>query len=177
MFKHISKYRFRFLLDLEKSDVRRQKSDGSKGVRRVWSYVFMPLWDGLHQVHALSVHLNERQNVPVPDGLIQNLQHGFVVAAQPLGEAFLRVLGRDVVLPGLPGITEEPSSRRSHGNKQPPHQTPVPPDRHLHVTAWFWFGHVLSQQVRLHDLVEVGVSHILRQLKSEKHSVTSSWSI
>lgn len=67
------------------------------------SYVFVGLWDGLHQVHPLSVDLDERQDVSVPDGLVKNLQPGRSVSTAPLGEALLRVLRRDVVLPHLPG--------------------------------------------------------------------------
>ncbi len=47
-----------------------------------------------------------------------------------------------------------------------------------HVTGRIRFGHVLRWQICLHDLVEAGVSHILRQLKHNKNTtsgqVTSS---
>lgn len=36
---------------------------------------------------------------------------------------------------------------------------------HSHVTGRIRFGHILLWESRLHDVVEAGISHILRQLK------------
>lgn len=67
--------------------------------------MFVGLRERLHQVHALGVDLDERQDVPFPDGLVHGLQPGLGVGAELQGEAFLRVLRRDVVFPHLPGKT------------------------------------------------------------------------
>lgn len=66
------------------------------------SYVFVGLWAGLHQVHPLSVDLDQGQDVSVPDGLVENLKPGRSVGTEPLGETLFGVLCGDVVLPRLP---------------------------------------------------------------------------
>lgn len=75
------------------------------------SYMFVGLWDGIHQVHPLSVDLDKRQNVSVPDGLVESPQPGRGVGALPPGEAFLGVLRCDVVLPHLPANQTDESLR------------------------------------------------------------------
>lgn len=77
------------------------------------SYMFVGLWDGLHQVHPLSIDLDERQDVSVPDGLVESSQPGCGVGALPPGEAFLGVLRCDVVLPHLPANQTDESLRHS----------------------------------------------------------------
>lgn len=65
--------------------------------------MFFGLRDGLHQVHPLSVDLDQRQYVPVLHGVVQNLHSGRGVMTKVLSKALLCVLGRDVVFPRLPG--------------------------------------------------------------------------
>ncbi|TNN36454.1 hypothetical protein EYF80_053374 [Liparis tanakae] len=79
-------------------------------VLAVKSYVLVWLRDGLLQVHPLSVDLHQGQDVSGPDRLVQKLQARRGVGTEPPHEAPLRVLGRDEVLPGLPGgLTGEQS--------------------------------------------------------------------
>lgn len=75
------------------------------------TYVFFGLRDGLHQVHPLSVDLDQRQDVPVPDGLVQSLHSGGGVSAEVLNKTLLRVLGCDVVFPRLPGDDQSGDGR------------------------------------------------------------------
>ena len=58
--------------------------------------------DGLHQVNSLSVHLDQREDVPGLDRVTQGVQLGHPVWTLPPGEPLLGVLGCDEVLTGLP---------------------------------------------------------------------------
>lgn len=58
---------------------------------------------GLHEVHSLSVDLDEGEDVPGLHGVTQCVEPRRRIGALLPGEAFLSVLGSDEVFPCLPG--------------------------------------------------------------------------
>lgn len=108
--------------------------------------MFIRLRDGLHQVHALCIDLDEGKNVSLPDSLVQNLQPGSAIGTRPHNEALLRVLGCDVVLPHLPVKEGVKGGRPTTQHPHLLHSVFLGIslcERHLHVTGGIWFGHIL----------------------------------
>lgn len=64
--------------------------------------MFVGLRAGLHQVHPLSIDLDQGQDVSVPDSVVQNLQSQRGVGTEPPSKPLFCVLRCDVVLPCLP---------------------------------------------------------------------------
>lgn len=64
----------------------------------------MPIghWNGLHQVHSISVDLDEGEDVTGLHRVTQGVQSGCSVWTFLTSKAFLCVFGCDEVFPGLP---------------------------------------------------------------------------
>lgn len=66
--------------------------------------MFVGQRDGFHEVHALGVDLDEREDVPRLHGVTQRVELRRSVGTLPPGEALLCVLGCDEIFPRLPAL-------------------------------------------------------------------------